>query len=712
MDYEKELTQERLYLKTVDAEIERLLEVAGALRDSADAAAREFRSDVWNGAPRGVLDVDQYYILGQYNQYLADREQQLQDAGREIEKLKRAADQPYFARIDFAEGGGMPEPIYIGRQTVMNGQTGDLLVCDWRAPVCSMFYRHECGEAEYEAPEGEKIRGTLTLKRQYEIQSGQLVYFFDADLQIRDEFLRRLLSGNAAQKMRPIVETIQRDQDRIIRDHNSGLLMVQGCAGSGKTSVALHRIAWLLYEQMGQKYAARDIAFLSPNPVFSSYVSQVLPDLGEAAVTSFTLDEQLAGILGTIPFESRFEALDAACAADDAETSPPDPAVLARLLKEYEGMIEWRDVTYGGRLIFTRRELSTRFAAFLPRMALAEKLTRIREWIMQTVRKQMPQRHEALKSIVAAAFAQHRIDVTATARMLALYEADSVVRTVDGFCRFDAPGLYRRYLLDPAIQCRCGVSAPSKVTIEGRLRNRDAAAVCWLICRADPGRARRGIRHLVVDEVQDYTPTELSLLSMLFPTAALTLLGDTRQHVGDPLDAAFYEGASALFKRPNPRLIVLNQSFRCTREIFDFARRLRAPGSEQADVCFARSGEPPIVDCSPDLTAALHRAVKRFAESGFQSLAVLCKCRAPADLPDAEALRRLVGREKQVSVIPIHAAKGMEYDQVIVWDCTREAYHTSRDRSLLYIAATRALHSLTFLCGPEPSDLLREADHA
>ena len=186
---------------------------------------------------------------------------------------------PYFARIDFKfDDEDEFEKIYIGRSSLRKNSYQEMYVYDWRSPIASVFYRFMTGEAFYDAPCG-RVTGELNLKRQYEIKNGTLEYFFDSDVQIVDEFLRQLLSQNTTAKMKAIVETIQHEQDVVIRDMENDLLMVQGVAGSGKTSIALHRAAYLMYQGLQTKLSANNIMIISPNSIFEQYISNVLPEL-------------------------------------------------------------------------------------------------------------------------------------------------------------------------------------------------------------------------------------------------------------------------------------------------------------------------------------------------------------------------------------------------------------------------------------------------
>lgn len=212
-------------------------------------------------------------------------------------RLGKILDIPYFGRIDFEEkkNGSSVLPIYIGIHTFYDSQSKTNLIYDWRAPISGMFYDYELGKAVYTSPTGE-ISGDISLKRQYRIRKGKMEYMIESSLTVHDEILQKELSSNADDKMKNIVTTIQREQNRIIRNEEAHVLIIQGVAGSGKTSIALHRIAYLLYTLKGN-ISSKDILIISPNKVFGDYISNVLPELGEESVPETSMEQILSGVL-------------------------------------------------------------------------------------------------------------------------------------------------------------------------------------------------------------------------------------------------------------------------------------------------------------------------------------------------------------------------------------------------------------------------------
>ena len=275
------------------------LEQARKSAEEKKAEIIEAKKEMRENTVHGILNLwssEDFEALAELNQYanpVVDKIVGYEEEENKIFLLENMVKSPYFARIDFQfEGEEEYEQIYIGHSSLKKDAYQEMYVYDWRSPIASVFYRFMTGEAFYEAPGG-RINGRLRLKRQYEIKNGVLEYFFDADVQVIDEFLRQLLSQNTSAKMKSIVETIQKKQDIVIRDMENDLLMVQGVAGSGKTSIALHRAAYLMYQGLQSRLSANNIMILSPNTVFEQYISNVLPELGESNVVSAVFEDIL-----------------------------------------------------------------------------------------------------------------------------------------------------------------------------------------------------------------------------------------------------------------------------------------------------------------------------------------------------------------------------------------------------------------------------------
>ena len=293
---------EQEYLKkTLEQANQQLVQTKEALGKTQAEILKE-KKEVFENTEHQITNLwssEGFEALAELSQSIApitDLTADCSEMSREITRLEHFLKHPYFARIDFLfEGDESPEQIYIGRTALTAKNSAKIFVYDWRSPIASVFYRFLTGAAFYDAPAG-RITGEVTRKRQYEIQDGSLRYFFDTDRTISDEILKQLLSKNTSPKMKTIIETIQKEQDIVIRNMEHDLLMIQGVAGSGKTSVALHRAAYLMYQGLQARLSANNILILSPNTTFEQYISDVLPQLGEENVVSMVFEDTLHGL--------------------------------------------------------------------------------------------------------------------------------------------------------------------------------------------------------------------------------------------------------------------------------------------------------------------------------------------------------------------------------------------------------------------------------
>ncbi len=664
--------------------------------------------------------------LNQFAQPLAVGEITQEMRLEKIRSLRNMLEAPYFARIDLSyDGESDAEAVYIGRATLKDDATHELYVHDWRSPVASVFYRFGRGTAHYDAPGG-RIDCDMTLKRQFEIRRGALEYFFDADVEVQDGFLRAMLSQNASPRMKAIVETIQRDQDLAIRDTEHELMMVQGAAGSGKSSIALHRIAYLMYEGLSSPLAASDILILSPNALFERYIHGVLPELGERSVETVTLEQLLSKTLGGAKIEARGERFERLCLAEPEaraltrasmafKSSEAFLTVLNRFLRELpHRWIDFQDVSYGGRTIATRHRLKQRAIKEDGAVPLGVRLRRMEMSLWDGIHQRKPSRMQRLVAC-ARRSPQHATEIEECARAYSILECWALRRHIRSFTRLDPLSLYRRLISNEASFRRLskGLELPGNLreilkrtneALSGsKLPFEDATAIAYLsLCMEGAGRTQR-IRQVVVDEAQDYDPAQYAVLNRLFPWARFTVLGDVNQALDRKAHRTLYDRIAKVLNRRSALMVELDKSFRCTREILNYSLRFLddATGIQS----FNRSGEAPVervADNLKELDRMITEDVQSLRDMGMNSIALIAKTNRDArkwharlkkaldfGLIDSEAGGETVG----AFVIPLQLSKGLEFDAVLVLDV--DQYDEGEDKRLLYVACTRALHRLS-----------------
>lgn len=592
------------------------------------------------------------------------------------QRFIKMMDSPFFGRVDFVyEGEEEPETFYIGIENFSERTGQTPLIYDWRAPVSGLFYDYDKGPAKYEAPVGE-LTGEITSKWQYKIRSGKMVYEFESDVKIDDEILAAELGSTGEVQLKNIIRTIQKEQNAIIRNTKDRILVIQGAAGSGKTSVALHRIAYLLYHDR-KNLKSSDILILSPNSVFSDYISHILPELGEENIREMSFDlfayKELKDVAADC--EDRYDQIEKnlkfpflADSLKEKETGEFTDKIEGFLLELEDSLMNFRDVEYRG-FVKTEKEIISLFYFKFTDIPLLSRMDAVAEYFIDEVetlrnRDMEEEEREAVKE-----------------KFRRMYETRDVYV------------LYNRFL------AASGFSMLPKVPIEKRkLPYEDVYPVLYFKYRLLSRQAKENIRHLVVDEMQDYSRLQYKILQMLFP-CRMTILGDRAQTMEDRIqDVTTF--LPEIFGR-DIRTIYMNKSYRNTVEIASYANSLA--GIEGMDL-FERHGKPVERQEAVSLKEAAEKIAKEVkAGETYETEAVILPNEESASLFSSllsESLGEKVSYlhrdsrkfEKGLTVTTFYLAKGLEFDRVFsVFPKEEEGALLRQGR---YIAATRALHEL------------------
>lgn len=651
--------------------------------------------------------------LSQYINPVTDKLADYEEEEHKIVLLQNMIKSPYFARIDFKfDDEEEFEKIYIGRSSLRKNHFQEMFVYDWRSPIASIFYRFMKGEAFYDAPCG-RVTGELNLKRQYEIKNGTLEYFFDSDVQIVDEFLRQLLSQNTTATMKTIVETIQQEQDVVIRDMENDLLMVQGVAGSGKTSIALHRAAYLMYQGLQTRLSSNNIIIISPNSIFEQYISNVLPELGESNVVSIVFDDILSTIIKDRKIQPKNEFLEIMIAPSqynkrykstvEFKTSSLFLETLDRFLYDIpERWIEFDDVYYEGTCVVNRQALKDKILR-RTETPLGIKLEQLEDYALELIfGTGKRQRHKSEKYLIKQELQKFiKLDVVELYKILFNDEAYfySLLQNNTPLENIKEIWEYTRENLET--DC---------------LYYDDAIAITYLYLKIYGTNLYKNIKQVVIDEAQDYYPLQYEIFGLLFPNAKFTILGDMKQTLAKREDISFYRQIQKILNKKKSSLIMLDKSFRCTNEILNFSLKFIEQNPQIKS--FNRNGENPevfIADNSDDLVDKIAEEVKSCQKKGLQSIGLICKTeknstnlfhllkhKLDIQLISNGSVSGLQG----VFIIPVYMSKGLEFDAVLICDADSQNYHTEDDKNLLYVACTRALHRLSLFCEKEASPLI------
>ncbi len=741
-NYEQEFNIELIHYNMIISIIHEQLTDAEKDKGKSIQDLAETNKDMWENAPHSADDFDNAVQLSQYYQPLAIGTKAVESSVKKIQLLERLLSSAYFARIDFCEEGNEEyEKIYIGRGMLSSGTEKTIHIFDWRSPISSLFYRFETGIAYYDTPDG-RVAGDIALKRQYEIKKGVFEYYFDADVQIADEFLRKMLSGNTNNKMKTIVETIQKDQDIAIRDMTHDLLMVQGIAGSGKTSIALHRVAYLKYQGLSNRLQSSDIIILSPNTLFEQYISNVLPELGEDEVKSIVIDDLISTSLKekTI-FKSRYEQTESLISCTDPSEKELQKQSLVfkmsqdfcKILNRYadslpDSHIGFTDIIYDERTVFTGQYLKDYLLQMDSKMSLVSKLEHLRKHIFKKIHNLRKDRIAKLQRL-AMNDTNHPFDWEEYARELSIRESTCLAHLVDSFTKPDSIALYKKLISTENLLFSLseGINLPDSIDeilfysqqhlTDSVMQNEDALAAAYLQLLIGTNDTYGQVRQIVVDEAQDYYSLHFNIMKRLFSNARYTVLGDINQTIEKQENMNLYEKITAILNPAKSCLMIMNKSFRCTKEILTFSMQFL--DSDTPFESFNRSGDPPQIVEAPDLDSLDKKIIAEALYSqnkGYQSIGIICK--------NAQESEILHGRLKDkltihlihsgdnlntagVFIIPITMSKGLEFDSVLVYGVDISHYHTADDMKLLYIASTRALHRLNLFYTGEKSPLIQ-----
>lgn len=631
-------------------------------------------------------EFDEYgYELFDNSNALKARQKEQEEYRKERCRYERMLYSPYFGRVDFRyEGEDEPEIYYIGIASLARGRAEHPCVFDWRAPVSGLFYDFDKGPAGFLAPLG-MVRGEITRKKQYKIKNGRLVYVLENEMNIHDEILQQALSEHADARLKSIVTTIQREQNGIIRDKTHRILAVQGCAGSGKTSVALHRIAYLLYHNR-KSLTASQVLILSPNSIFADYISRILPELGEENICEMTLDDFAYRQLRQYgEAEDRYDEIEKLLHKEEGEEyflakslRPSTHEAVYKQTKAYveelNGFIlslEWeivnfKDIHYK-KLEMKEQEISDFFYEKIGDVPILSRMEKIGEYFIDVAEtlwgREM--REEEKQEVLE--------------KFYAMYETRDLLK------------LYNRFLE--------GTGRKTPDTGDGILRYEDVYPLLYLKFALFEPEKRREIGHLVIDEMQDYSYLQYVLLEKMF-SCPMTILGDKMQTMAEGhqdvlefLPKIFGKGVHVLY---------LNKSYRSTSEITAYASELAGEaGGEGID----RHGEKPSLFPAKTEAELFHRLAKDLEEEReYDTLAVLCldgdgakEAYDRLKAENGELELHLLTKDtmkftKGISVMPFYLAKGLEFDGVFVPDLQR--YVTPLHRQALYINVTRALHVL------------------
>ena len=667
--------QEKEYLKQIISFLKKVIgNTDASVKDHVDTLV-EYKDYIWSNK-----DIDPHEIRSMRESIL-NHFALGESVINKRKRLTKILAIPYFGRIDFLEKkeNSKVMPTYIGIHTFYDPESRATLIHDWRAPVSSMFYDHELGEAGYRSPSGE-IKGEISLKRQYRIRGGKMEFMIESALTVHDDILQKELSSNVDDKMKNIVATIQREQNQIIRNEDIRTLIIQGVAGSGKTSIALHRIAYLLYT-FRDSISSKDILIISPNKVFSDYISNVLPELGEETVPETSMEQILSGVL-----EHKYKYQTYFGLVNELLEKPSSSLIDRIAYKASFGFISELDkfILHIENTYFKAADVKLTKYITIPAPFIEEQYLRFNRY---PIRRRFDAMADYMLDMLKI---QYAFTVTTAGRNLLkkeirlMFAGNNDIQVYKDFFKWtNNPGMF-------------------KMRKGHTLEYSDLAPLAYLhLALEGNGNQPFRVKHLLIDEMQDYSPIQYKVIQKLFPCRK-TVLGDAGQSV-NPYGSSTAETIQKSLTASE--IMKLCKSYRSTFEITDFAQKIH-PNAELEPV--ARHGEKPQIlqfGSAVEELSGIMGLISTYRKSGYKSLGIICKteqqAREMADVLKSYAndISFLSSQSSAfvqgIVITSAHMAKGLEFDEVIIPQTDERNYRSEIDKSMLYVAVTRAMHRLT-----------------
>lgn len=631
------------------------------------------------------------------------KEQAFTTIDKKLKELTILKESPYFGRVTFNDlEFDQKDTLYVGRFGVTPEGSYEPVIVDWRAPVASLFYHGSLGEASYTSPDG-PIKCDIEGRRQIIVKKGELKGVFDSAIDVKDDILQMVLSNNSSDKLKDVIMTIQQEQDEIIRKERTSNIVVNGVAGSGKTTIALHRVAYLLYNY--RKELEDKVLILGPNGIFMEYISQVLPSLGEVGVkqetfASFALKE-MDSELYIMSFDKYLEKIlsEDKEFIEDAKYKNSYEIIedLDNLVKEMDkDYFHVEDVKYFGDLVISKEEIEEMFNKHYEYMPLFRRSEKIKRIILSKIKDKRDQKVWELNEEIRKEkekltpeellIEENNLEFRRKLRIREIVKEvmDSRSKLDSWISREDVLDIYDRFN-----------GNKKEYTIN------DLAPILYLAIKLEGKKATKDYRHVVIDEAQDYSPLQFKVVRELTGTKYFTVVGDVNQRLIKYSDLAPMMELEKIFDDVNPEIYNLNKSYRSTYEIMEYANKYL---DEDRIIPIVRHGKPVEeieFHNNEELSESIIESLKEFSNEGLESIAIITR-----DKEELEKVYNLISNKVHLVkfdnedvlykggnvIIPSYFAKGLEFDGVIIVD-----NGSSKDENedlIKYIMSTRALHRL------------------
>lgn len=697
--------------------------------------------------------MDTALSIHQQQQMLAERQNAWQHSAKQLSTLQRLEKKPYFARVDFQEPNEEPETIYIGLGSFADKED-HFLIYDWRAPISSIYYDGKLGKVSYNAPDGVQTVD-MTKKRQFLIKDGKITNMFDTNESIGDQMLLNVLNEKSSTQMKSIVTTIQREQNKIIRNTSADLLFVQGAAGSGKTSAIMQRVAYLLYRYRGN-LTSSDVIMFSPNQLFNDYVKNVLPEMGEQNMVQMTYWQFVSRRVPGMNVENLFEQFEDNEQNDkivNLKNSLQFFNAVTRYAKHLEknGLV-FKNIYFKSKEkpFFDKEKIKEIYYGFNENYHLRNRIEATKEalinslnrriepetkkaWVDKTIESLDQEQLNKLYDRPDQEFESSAKEEHFLARKIVINQLKQVSRKICQNRFLNIRAQYLRFLR--AVPKIIDLSKWDITQEEwdahienvkgrfkaGRIKMADISPYLYLYDLVTGRRTDYEMRYAFIDEIQDYTPFQLAYLKYNFPRAKFTMLGDLNQAIFTKDESkTLLSQISKLFDPEKTDVVQLTKSYRSTKEITNFTKQILRQGEKIE--AFDRRGPKPAFYKRDSIEKEYSALEDILAENDEQKLttAIITKTLAEAQevakvLKERKIKATLIGSANQrlvpgTLVMPSYLAKGLEFDAVVAWGVSKENYHQLDETQLLYTIASRAMYKLDLIYTDEKSPLFDNLD--
>lgn len=645
---------------------------------------------------------DEDKILEYFDHEAYVKEEAYKSIDKKLKEYTILKESPYFGKVTFIEDGDRTaEEIYIGRFGLTKEGSFEPVIVDWRAPIASLFYKGTLGKSSYESPVGE-IEADILGRRQLIVKRGELKGVFDSALDVKDEILQMVLTNNSSDKLKDIVMTIQEEQDEIIRAPKDKVVVVNGVAGSGKTTIALHRVSYLLYnfrKQFGDK-----VLILGPNDIFMDYINGVLPSLGEDGIDNMTFESFAIKEIGLKENFTEFSYyIEKAMQGDEKslldykeKSSKSFAKELDKKVQEMnENYFNIKPVIFDGEEIVSKEEIKELFDkhyAYMPLFRRSEKIKRIliskikdkRDEYVWKLNKDIEEKIKSIKE-EDLIFEKNNLDFQ---RRLRIRE---IIRYV----------MNARYELNTWILHEDVVDIYKKATNTTDLGYMDLAGILYLMIKLEGKKSKKEYKHVVIDEAQDYNFMQFEVIKELTGSTSYTIVGDSNQRLIETDEKPAMTNLDTIFEKSRIMNFSLNKSYRSTQEIMEYASKFL---KEERIVPLVRNGEKVLEEETENMEETIdtiNSIIEDYEEEGLESIAVITKNKEELK----EISHRLKEKVKILTfdrndiiynggkvLIPAYYAKGLEFDGVIILE-----NENNTPDLVNYIMCTRALHRLSII---------------